>query len=177
MKVKYVLFDWGGTLGLSGRRQKFIRARTPVKQKSHLQSGTLKLLKGLRAKRIPMGILSNTQVSAKDMRKGIRDAGMDHFFSVQVYSSEPQLICKKPCENIFQFTLSEIQKKHPKLNIKASDVLYVGDSYGADVWGAWNAGMKSAYITNGNLLSQAATYIFDMHDIAIDNMDDLLDNV
>jgi FMN phosphatase YigB (HAD superfamily) len=171
--IQFVLFDWGGTLGKSGTRQQFIAASDgSAAKRKYLQKGTLRLLEHLHKKKIPMGILSNTSVSGKDMRRGIQKAGMNKYFKVQVYSSEPHIVCSKPCDDIFSYTLMEIQKKFPVHSAK--NVLYVGDSYSADVWGAWNNGMKSAFLTNGSLTSIAVSSLLSLHDIAVDTLDELI---
>lgn len=175
MDIDYVLFDWGGTLGLSGTRRDFLQEPSRMKKLKYLQPGVLKTLNKLHAKGIPMGILSNTVIKPAVMRRGVREAGLDKFFTVQVYSSNEILECKKPCDDIFHHTFRLIKRRHPEVRI--NKVLYVGDSLISDVYGAWNAGMKTAYIVNDDYILAGVGYLVGLHDVLIYQMDDLLKHI
>ena len=175
MEIDYVLFDWGGTLGISHTRQDFLKEKNKKKKLKYLQNHVLSVLNKLYKKGIPMGILSNTSVSGKAMRKGIKEAGLDKYFTVQVYSSNNKLECGKPCDDIYEHTIQLINKKHP--HVKRENILYVGDSFIADVIGAWNVGMKTAYLVNEDWIAAGMAYLLGWQDAVLFTMKDLAEKL
>jgi HAD superfamily hydrolase (TIGR01549 family) len=130
--IKCVLFDWGGTLAQSNKRNLFI-AGDSYEKRNTLWIDTIDTLDYLRSKDIKMGIVSNTSYDTDELRKALHDADMDKYFDTQVYSSELGM-CKKKCKQIFESVLEE-------LDIEPSECIYVGDNYEKDVIGALRVGM------------------------------------
>ena len=138
--IKYILFDWGGTIGISGCRQHF------VSRGKGMLPGAEEALRLLHRQKVGLGILSNTEFTDRQMAQGLKKSGLWRLFPVQVYSSDPG-VCRKPCRPIFQGAWDLIKKRHPKL--RRDQTLYVGNNYFHDVVPAWNFGFKTALVSNG----------------------------
>ena len=94
---------------------------------------------------IRMGIISNTTNPGfmKDYEQSL--LGLDPYFEFSIYSSEVPY--RKPHPSIFQLALA-------RLELDASDVLFVGDNLKADVVGAQSVGISTAWLNrNGKKLS------------------------
>jgi putative hydrolase of the HAD superfamily len=63
--------------------------------------------------------------------------GLDPYFEFSIYSSEVPY--RKPHPSIFQLALA-------RLNLDASEVLFVGDNLQADVVGAQSVGMPTVWV-------------------------------
>lgn len=172
VKVRFVLFDWGGTLGKSGRRKDFLWSPNMPSRCNALQEGTMQTLKCLHRMSIPMGILSNTEYTKRDMDRALKETGLSKFFILGLYSSDPGM-CRKPCINIFYKALSIIQEFIP--NIRPSEVLYVGNNYIADIYGANAAGFKTAYLTHDNPFKAIAVRELGIQTFVLKNISDLCD--
>jgi FMN phosphatase YigB (HAD superfamily) len=172
MKIKYVLFDWDGTLGISETREQFIHAKTKEEKLKYLQIHVLEAIKYFHNRNIPMGILSNTHIDGTAIRHAMDVADLSKFFTVQIYTSDPNIPCEKPCSAIFNIAFDMIQKVVP--NIEVEDVLYVGNSYFHDICGAWNVGMKTAYIVNENVLKYYIALSLPFQDFVLFTMQDLI---
>lgn len=92
-------------------------------------------VKNLKAKGYKIAILSDFPPEQKDEIWGIRD-----LCDVCIGSEESGAL--KP--SVYPFGILA-----RKLNVKNEEILYVGNSKRCDVFGANNAGMKSAYILTG----------------------------
>lgn len=160
MDIKFILFDWSGTLGEPGMRKQFV---------SNGKKGWLpfvpETLWTLSKHGVKLGILSNTQTSAKDMARGFRKAGMTRLFPVQVYSSDENM-CSKPCQPILEEAWRQIHRKYP--SIKKHQVMYVGNNYFTDVWPAARYGFKTGLVSNGDgdVIFQLAQ-LMGMQDVAL----------
>ena len=86
---------------------------------------------------VRMGIVSNTTNPGfmKDYEQSL--LGLDSYFEFSIYSSEVPY--RKPHPSIFQLALS-------RLDLKAPDVLFVGDNLNADITGAQGVGMPAAWV-------------------------------
>lgn len=135
-----VLFDWSGTLGRSGERDVFVR------------TGTRGWLPGVREAlrrfsernpRVVLGVVTNTGRSARDMREGLRRAGLDGSFPVVVSSADVR--SEKPDELIYAAAWRMLRKQVPRLR-RRDRVLHVGDNYYADVWGAKAFGFRAGLV-------------------------------
>jgi FMN phosphatase YigB (HAD superfamily) len=173
MKLKYVLFDWDGTLGLEGERGNFIRAKTKEKKLEFLQIYVYQVLKHLHHHNIPMGILSNTQIDAHLIREAMDVAGLSKFFTLQLYTSENKVPGQKPEKITFDYAFSQIKKQYPNMEIE--NVLYVGNSYIDDILGAWNANMYTAYIVNKSLVKYYVAMSLPLPTFVLYTMKDLLE--
>ncbi len=99
-----------------------------------LRPGVKKMLQGLQALGLKLGIISNTaslfQVFSQLELYGIRE-----FFSDVTLSS--QICCRKPHPDIFKIALLQMRSE-------AERSIYVGDTLSRDVLGARNAGFAYA---------------------------------
>ncbi len=78
--VKYILFDWGGTLGRSGHRNEFIYGSRRQKQAA-IFPDTIRTLQYLYARGYELGLVSNTKHDAYDMQLAMNVMGIRHLFS------------------------------------------------------------------------------------------------
>lgn len=148
MSIKFILFDWGGTLGKSGHRHKFIKNHFSKKLK-HLRNDTLPTLEMIYEAEIPMGILSNTDFKRSEMLKALKETGMDKYFECYIYSSDKNM-CSKPCKQIFEKAFDCAKKIIP--NIKYQEILYVGNDFFKDVVTPSQMGMQTALLVNNNAI-------------------------
>ena len=175
--IKFILFDWGGTLGDSGTRHTFLFDAVMHNRCATLKRDLIKLLKYLRARNYKLGILSNTKYTAQQMHNALVETGLIKYFDdVFVYSSDPGM-CGKPCDKIFKKALLLIAKNNPNIHIdprtfKTSEVLYVGNNYMKDVGGA-SKFMKTAFVSNGSLVGDWLGTLFGRHDIMVRELREL----
>jgi FMN phosphatase YigB (HAD superfamily) len=174
MKIKFVIFDWGGTLGKSGQRDVFIKAKKK-KSLTTLQSGTISTLEGLRGQNVKMAILSNTKHTRADMNKGLMKSGLKKFFEFEIYSSDKDQSCKKPCDDIYKSSYKKVKQIIP--SVRKKQILYVGDNYYVDVMGAQNFGYSTAYIVNSDTLKYYLAELLGNQDITLYKLTDLLDHI
>ena len=175
MKIKYILFDWDGTLGIEGKRQEFINAKTKAEKLQFLQIHVYETIKNLYDNKVYMGILSNTHINGHDIRESMNVAGLSSFFDVQVYTSDYGVPGEKPDKVTFDYAFSKIKDVHPE--IEKENILYVGNSYFHDVIGSWNAGMYTSYIVNENLIKYYLAMSLHLPKFVLYTMTDLLDYV
>lgn len=171
MKIKFVLFDWGGTLGKSGQRGVFVKSKRSRSLKA-LQSDTVQTLNELRKKGVRMGILSNTQYLRSDMHKGLVTSGLKRFFDFEIYSSDEDQVCGKPCKDIYASAYDIIKQIIP--NIRKKQILYVGDNYYSDVMGAQNYGFSAAYIVNQDSIKYYLADFFGSQEVILYTLSDIL---
>lgn len=107
----------------------------------------------LRDKGYRLGLISNTHWRWLPASR----IEMEGYFDVITLSYEHGLA--KPCSSIFRVTLD-------KLRVGADRCLHVGDDPLADVHGARNAGMKTAFVRRGDKTADA--------DIQIDRLGELI---
>jgi HAD superfamily hydrolase (TIGR01549 family) len=172
MNIKFILFDWGGTLGKSGTRQNFLSSSTPMIQRcKSLQKNTVKTLKYLaKNPRVKLGILSNTKHDGKKMLQALDETGLRKYFDkVYVYSSDKGM-CRKPCLKIFRHAFKKIRKVVPQ--IKPHQVLYVGNDYFKDVLGPKRVGFKTALLTK-DLMPNLGDFQFKKSDYIMSDIEDL----
>lgn len=115
---------------------------------------TLKKLSG-----IPKAIISNTTnpVAMKELE--LERSGLKEYFDLTVYSSGVPF--RKPHPSIFQLAINYFQ-------LPPSEILFVGDSLSADIAGAQNVGMKTAWINRKNEQAEVSP------DYELSSLDDLL---
>jgi len=141
LRTKFVFFDWGGTLGKSGKRKTFLFSENKF---SAIKKYTIPVLKHIHSKGIKMAIVSNTKHKQRQMKEALKDLGIDKYFEFIVFSSDEGQ-CKKPCPSIFETAIKKAKNTVPFL--KKSQMLYIGDNYHADIEGA-SPHMKTLFITN-----------------------------
>lgn len=107
---------------------------------------TKRTLKTLREKSYKLGLISNTHWRIPE---GLREE-FERLFDVVTLSYEHGLA--KPHPSIFVATLSE-------LRVDAGDCLHVGDDPIADIRGAKDVGMKTAFIQRGRMKTDAGITI------------------
>ena len=102
-----------------------------------LRVGAKKLLAQTQAK-CKVGLISNF-THAPVIYKSLRKIGICNFFNAVVVSED--VGWRKPCSQIFQDMLNRLQ-------IKAEDAIYVGDSPIEDIRGAKEAGLKTIFVSS-----------------------------
>ncbi len=172
MKIKYIIFDWGGTLGKAGQKGILIKSKKN-KSLTALKPDTIRTLKGLKKKGIHMAILSNTKYTRKQIHKGLVKTGIKKYFDFEVYSSDKNQSCAKPCKDIYSSSYKNVKRFMP--NIRKKQILYVGDNYYADIMGAQNFGFSTAYIVNEDLLKYYLADLLGSQDITLYKISDLLE--
>ena len=136
----WVLLDVFCSLGLD--EQKCARVRTQFDlehQARHLwcqpYSDADDVLVGLKSAGLRMAVISNTEDGR--LEDSLSSARLDSHFEFLIDS---HLVgCRKPDAEIFRLTLK-------RLGIEPHEAVYVGDSYGYDVVGAQQAGLRSVLI-------------------------------
>ena len=145
-----------------------------------LQSDTIKTLKELHKRGMLMGILSNTRHSRKDMHQGLVKSSIKKYFEFEIYSSDTDVVCGKPCGEIFDAAWKIIRQIFGEMGerVRKKQVLYVGDNYYSDVMGARNFGFKTAYITNAGdeeySIRRYLAELFGDQDVLIGKLGDLI---
>jgi len=142
--IKFILFDWSGTLAKEKTRSNF--AFNKNNKLKYLNHGALDTLEYLYLLDISMGIVSNmNSVHHDDMQKAINKSGLDKYFLFNIFSNEPGL-CAKPCYDIFDLAMKHINAIDR--TIRSNQVLFVGNDYINDILGASNYGFLTAYVQN-----------------------------
>ena len=119
--------------------------------------GIAEMLSKLQAKGIPMYVLSNSGFTADALWTILNRLGIGHFFS-KVWSSA-EYGRTKPYRGFFEQAIATALSEHPEE--KREDITFVGDIYETDVIGAFNAGIKAAWIDRDGARDEAhpATYV------------------
>ena len=119
--------------------------------------GIAEMLSKLQAKGIPMYVLSNSGFTADALLTILNRLGIGHFFS-KVWSSA-EYGRTKPDRGFFEQAIATALSEHP--GEKREDITFVGDIYETDVIGAFNAGIKAAWIDREGARDEAhpATYV------------------
>ncbi len=125
-----------------------------------LDAGAARLLAALRRAGIPFGIVTNG--TEHQMHK-VRALGLDALTSCIFVSA--LCGCRKPGAPIFLAAATH-------LDVDPAHVLFVGDNPEVDMWGARNAGMRTAWLRRGQ--SWPAHVPASCVDLAIDALDDVL---
>jgi len=102
-----------------------------------LRDGARKLVKQARGQ-YKVALISNFTY-APVIYKSLRKMGLSEFFNVVVVSEE--VGWRKPSSQIFKYTLN-------KLQIQASDAVYIGDSPNEDIRGATQVGLKTVFVSS-----------------------------
>ena len=176
MEIKYILFDWDGTLGIEGTRWDFINAKTKAEKQSYLQVHVLETLENIYSNgKIKMGVLSNTHIEGNLIREAMNVADLSKYFTIQVYTSDKGVPGEKPDKVTFDYAFSKIKCQYPE--IKEYNILYVGNSYMHDIIGSWNAGMYSAYIVNESLIKYYLAMSLPLPTFVLYTMKDLIQDI
>ncbi len=97
-----------------------------------VRPGVLRVLSGLRAEGIKVGLLSNAPYPPKVLHGILRRLGLAPLLDAAMFSSEFGF--RKPSPAAFQLLLD-------RLGLEAADTWFVGDEWRADIQGASRAGM------------------------------------
>ncbi len=100
-----------------------------------LREGAKKLIKQAKAQ-CKVGLISNF-THAPVIYRSLRKVGLSEFFNVVVVSEE--VGWRKPSSRIFQEALNRLQ-------IKACEAVYIGDSPNEDIKGAKQAALKTVFV-------------------------------
>ncbi len=140
--IKFVFFDWGGTLAYSGTRDQFIYHPYINRRLDVLKPDAIYTIKSLHDREIGTGIITNTNHSIKDMTQSLMDTGLSQLFEC-IYYSNSKGMCSKPCRKIFNDAIK-------CAGVPPGNILYVGNNYFTDVLGANRSGMQSAFLINND---------------------------
>jgi putative hydrolase of the HAD superfamily len=141
--LKYLLFyfkiAWSGRVTFKEMIEVYYQE---VYQERKLFPEVVDVLKQLSHWGVPMGIISNTTnpVSMKELE--LEGSGLKAYFDFTIYSSGFPF--RKPHPTIFQMAINYFQ-------LPPSEILFVGDSLSADIFGAQRVGMKTAWINRNNV--------------------------
>ena len=169
--IKYIIFDWGNTLGIKGARKNELWRQRPCKRllrQLYLNPGVEELLEHLKRKGYGMGIITNSLLTTAENIHFLQALGLDHYFTIVLSSGDPS-ICKKACPEIFNLVMQN-------LNVKPHECVYIGDNYKKDIIGSKRVGMHAVYVTN----NRVNPYIFvskknrALEDLQINNVKDLI---
>lgn len=108
--------------------------------------GLAEMLESFWNKNIPMYVLSNSGFTAGALAHMLNDNGIGSYFE-KVWSSA-DFGRLKPDKAFFEMAVNEALKDHPGNTI--DEILFVGDTYKTDVCGAYQAGLKVAWINRKN---------------------------
>lgn len=100
-----------------------------------LFEGVLDFLKNSKLKNIPLIIV--TDMVAQTQFEKLSKLGIDQFISAVVTSEEAGV--EKPNKKIFNIALT-------KMNLKAKNVIMIGDSYEKDIMGAKKLGIHAYWL-------------------------------
>lgn len=137
-KIKYVFFDWGGTLEAPGKRQDFYKTC----DKKCLNYGSEELLKYLNSNNVPMGIITNKNIKLDEFRGYLEKADLLKFFDTIILSSDG--FANKPYNDMFIEGITRTQ-------LSPNSLLYVGNNYLKDIITATKNGYQTAYQINDNI--------------------------
>jgi putative hydrolase of the HAD superfamily len=111
------------------------------KPESWVPPGTISLLKDLRGAGYMLGVISNRD---NPFDEELTHLGLGGFFHLTVSAGEAR--SKKPDVVIFGYALDRVGRT-------ASEAIYVGDNYYADVVGARNAGISPVLLDRGRIFT------------------------
>lgn len=106
----------------------------PVSQHATMEDGLQDTIEALRDRGLKLGIVSNTFIAGPVLDRHLTNVGLLDLFPHRVYSCT--LDFRKPDRRIFQIALDG-------LSLRAEEILFVGDSFRADILGANRMGMIS----------------------------------
>ena len=145
MRAQETLAEWRASqapetlfreLGLDNpkrRGEKFIDIfYTAVREQLSVEEGAADVLKTLKERGYPMGMISNTIYPRRHHESDLRQFSLMEYLNFRIYSSE--LGRRKPHPDIFRAGL-DLMRMAP------SEILYIGDRIPEDVEGARAAGM------------------------------------
>jgi HAD superfamily hydrolase (TIGR01549 family) len=105
---------------------------TAVRDQLSVEDGAAEVLKTLKDRGYPLGLISNTIYPRRHHENDLRQFALMEYLTFRIYSSE--LGRRKPHPDIFRAGLD-------LMRLPPSDILYVGDRIPEDVEGARAAGM------------------------------------
>lgn len=106
----------------------------PLGRQARVENGLVEMLAEFRRAGIVLGVISNTFVPGEVLDRHLERVGLLEHLTVRVYSCDVR--CRKPDRRIFQIALD-------RAHLAGPEVMFVGDSFRADVLGAQRAGMVS----------------------------------
>ena len=104
-------------------------------------NGARSTLVYLRKKNYRVSMISNLMLPGKLLRQKLLSSGILSYFDTITISSEVGFI--KPHKNIFLLTAESDQ-------LRAGQIVFVGDSYAQDIVGAKGVGMKTVWLNRSN---------------------------
>lgn len=107
-----------------------------------INPGMEEFLADCERKNIPMYVVSNSGFSAEALMIILQRFGLGKYFKKLWSSADFGRI--KPCKDFFELSINTALSDNP--SEKREDIIYVGDLYETDVIGAYEAGIKSAWL-------------------------------
>jgi HAD superfamily hydrolase (TIGR01509 family) len=99
--------------------------------------GAEETLRGLRARGLKLGLVSNTVWPGRDHRRELDRWDLTRYLDHLIFSSDAE--AWKPYADVFQMSLDA-------LHLQPGEAVFVGDSLYFDVWGAQQAGLRGVWI-------------------------------
>ncbi len=106
----------------------------PLGRCASVEEGAAAMLADFRDRGLKMALVSNTFVPGEALDRHLQMLGLLQYFPQRIYSCDVRF--RKPDGRIFRLALERI-------GLRAEDVIFVGDSLGADIRGSRRAGMIS----------------------------------
>ncbi|MBN1284104.1 MAG: HAD family hydrolase [Anaerolineae bacterium] len=157
----------GFTLALADYDASVRRFVTPVQQTIALIPGAVETLHALKARRLRLGLISNTMWPGASHCADLERFGLlDAFEPGALFFSDDEGIWK-PDPEIFRRALAA-------LDLRPAEAVYVGDSLALDIRGAHNAGMRGVWVENAEPYSPEAIKQSVQPDAQIQHLRDLI---
>jgi putative hydrolase of the HAD superfamily len=136
--LQYLLFyfqiPWRGKVSIREILEVYYKE---VYQERSIFPEVVSVLEQMKRLDISMGIVSNTTNPVFMKEFELESSGLGKYFDFAIYSSGFPF--RKPHPSIFQLAISHFQ-------LQPSEILFVGDNPTADILGAHEAGLKTAWI-------------------------------
>lgn len=108
----------------------------PVLRQTHVEPGTLEMLRELRGRGLKLAIVSNTCAPGICLDRHLAEEHLLEFFPTRIYSSNT--IYRKPHPHIFRAALHE-------MGVSPDQAIFVGDLIRADIKGGRRMGMTTVW--------------------------------
>lgn len=170
LAVLEALHDWGFThLGkdLGDAIYETLRIRIP--ESRQLFDDTLPTLDELQQRGFLLGVVTNRTHGGQLFLEDLHRMGLDRYFPQDAIAISSDLALRKPHPGMFQHALNA-------LRARPEEAAMVGDSLGADVWGALSLGIFAVWKPKAKARSGARYLQGEIRpDLVIDHLSDLLE--
>ncbi len=159
--LNYMALERDWNLTESDRKEALTVYYQTIYEQRKVFEDTLPVLEAMRQSGIRLGIVSNTTNPPFMKRQELKLFGLDSYFAFGVYSSEVPF--RKPHPSIFKLAIK-------KMELAPEQILFVGDSYEADIVGAHGVGMATAWLNRQGVPQPAGP----VPNFTLSALDDLL---